>query len=120
MEERARAEWWFCMLALLPVLATACVYFEAFLASRTLGHWPIPSLEDPKHLPTWALHYVSAGLLVSTLPGALVLGAISLKSWRVFRTPSIYWVWMGIFVLSFGLFLWSGRADPTTWKWWGD
>jgi hypothetical protein len=116
MEGRARAEWWFCMLALLPVLATASVYSEAFLASRTLGHWPIPSLEDPNDLPTWALHYVSAVLVLSTLPGAILVGAISLKSWRVFRTPSIYWVWIGAFVLSFGLFLWLAQADPRTWE----
>lgn len=84
-----------CVLALLPVLAMASVYSEASLASRTLGHWPIPSLEDPKELPTWALHYVSALLVLSTLPGAILVGAISLKRWRVFRTPSIYGVWIG-------------------------
>lgn len=120
MEGRARAEWWFCVLALLPVLAIASVYSEAFLASRTLGHWPIPSLEDPKGLPTWALHYVSALLVLSTLPGAILVGAISLKSWRVFRTPSIYWVWLGTFVLSFGFFFWSAQADARTWEWWWD
>ncbi len=120
MECRARAEWWFCALALLPVLATACMYSEAFLASRALGHWPIPSLEDPQDLPTWPLHYVSAALLLSTPPGAVFLAAISVKSWRVFRTPSIYWVWMGAFVLSLGLYVWSGHADPRTWEWWWD
>ena len=117
---KARAEWWFGVLALLPALATTSVYAEAFLASRALHHWPIPSVEDPKHLATAPLHVISTILLLSVLPGAIFLAAVSIKNWRLLRSPSRYWVWLAIFALSFMLQLWFGHNDASTWEWWWD
>jgi len=120
LQARARAEWWFSLLALLPALAIGCVYAEAFLASRSLGHWPTPSIEDPKNLPTAPLHVVSAILVLSVLPGAVVFAAVSVKNWRVLRKPSAYWVWVAALALSLSLYLWAGHVDPRTWEWWWD
>jgi hypothetical protein len=47
------------LAALAPAFVVALVYVEAFLASRALGNWPIPSLEDPKGLVTAPLHLQS-------------------------------------------------------------
>lgn len=120
METRPRVEWWFCLLGLLPALAIACVYAEASLASFALGHWPIPSIEDPKGLPTAPLHFVSAMLVLSVLPGAVFFAAVSIKNWRVLQKPSVYWAWIAAFVLALALYLWLGHADLRTWEWWGD
>src|SRR3954468_22415315 len=114
---KARTEWWFGTVALVPALATASVYAEAFLASRALNHWPIPSLEDPKDLVSAPLHVVSAILLVSVLPAAVFVAAVSVKNRRLLRSPSRYWVWLSIFTLSFMLQLWLGHNDPRTWEW---
>jgi hypothetical protein len=69
MEATNRTEWWFSVLALLPALAIASVYAEAFLAAHVLGHTPIPTVEDPKNLVTAPLH--STLLMLSVLPGAV-------------------------------------------------
>ena len=111
-------EWWFVLLALLPALATAFVYVEAFLASRALGHWPIPSLDDPKDLVTAPLHRLSAILVLLVLPGGIFLAAVSVKNWRVLRTYHRYLIWLGIFVLSFICLLVTNTSR--TWEWWWD
>lgn len=114
---RARTEWWFVLLALLPALATISVYTEAFLASQVLGHWPIPSLDDPKQLVTAPLHSVTAILVLLMLPAGIVLAAVSMRNWRLLRRPSRYWVWMVVFAVSLALF-WLNPS--TTWEWWWD
>jgi hypothetical protein len=70
MHDRHRIEWWFYALALLPLLALGTVYLEASLASIVLGHWPIPSLNDPKDLPTAPLHFLAGALLLVALPAS--------------------------------------------------
>ena len=117
---KARTEWWFGVLALLPAIATMSVYAEAFLASRTLHHWPIPSVADPQHLDKAPLHVISTILLLSVLPGAIFLPAVSIKNWPLLRNHSRYWVWLAIFALSFTLQLWLGHIDPSKWEWWWD
>lgn len=117
---KARTEWWFVLLAFLPALATASVYAEAFVASRALGHWPIPSVEDPKDLVTAPLHGVSTFLVLTLLPGAILFAAITLKNWRLLRNPSRYWVWIAVFGVLLFINLWLGRHDSRTWAWWWD
>jgi hypothetical protein len=115
---KARTEWWFVLLALLPALATAAVYCEALLASRALGHWPIPSVDDPKDLVTAPLHQLSGILVVLVIPGAIFLAAVCVKNWRVLRHQRHYWIWIGICALS--LIYSTVTASSTTWEWWWD
>lgn len=117
LSSRLSVEWWFVLLAVLPALATASVYGEAFVASRALGHWPIASLDDPKNLVTAPLHRVSALLVLLVLPAGIFLAAVSVKSWRVIRNHRRYWIWIGIFVLSFISLL---IDNSKTWEWWWD
>ena len=116
-----RVERWFSLLASLPAIAIASVYTEAFLASRSLGHWPIPSVDDPKDLSTAAFHAMSALLILSVLPGAVFFAAVLVRNRRVLRQPSTYWVWVAFFALSLTFYFYLGDVgDPRTWDWWWD
>ena len=120
LDETSRVKWWFGLLTLLPALATASVWAEAFLASRALGHWPTPSLEDPKDLVTAPLHVVSALLVLAMLPGALFLLAVCIKNWRALSRASSHWLWLAVFATSLAVHVWVVTAYPRTWEWWWD
>jgi hypothetical protein len=95
---------WFAILCFLPLAATVLVYIEAVLASIFLGHWPIPSANDPKDLPTWPLHSFSTQLVMAMPALVVFVGAIALKNWRAFHRPIRYWLWIGLFAAGFGVF----------------
>jgi hypothetical protein len=117
---RRQIEWWFGVLCVIPALALVCVYGEALLASRFLGHWPVPSLEDPKALPTAPLHWVSTVLFLAVWPSVAVLAVVLAKSWAVVKRPSAYWPWLGIWVMSMIVAAALSKLDPATETWWMD
>jgi len=116
-----KVERWFAALCLFPVLVTASVYLEAIVATMTLHHWPIPSIDDPKSLTTWPLHAVSTILILAIYPLLVILLAIALKNWRVLRVRSRYWIWMGVYVVGYAVLILSSYVDPwRVWYWWWD
>lgn len=120
VERHSSPDPWFRLLCALPWLAFGCVYLEALLAALTLGHWPIPSLNDPKDLQTAPLHVLSTLVLVSVYPGVLVLCVVGISGWSTLRSRSS-WSWLGFFVLGHVLLVASGYVDPgRVWYWWMD
>jgi hypothetical protein len=115
-----RVEWWFSVLCLVPALALVSVYGEALLASAFLGHWPVPSVEDPKALPTAPLHWVSTGLFLAVWPSVAILVVVVAKSRAILRWPSPYWTWLGIWLASMVTAAVLSIVDPVTQTWWMD
>jgi hypothetical protein len=105
---------------MVPGLAVSSVYLEGLLASTALGHWPVPSVDDPKYLVTAPLHVVSALLLLLVVPGSAIVGLAAAVSWRALRRPSVQWMWLAIFAASWALLGYSRRSDAATWAWWFD
>jgi hypothetical protein len=72
----------------LPLLVAATLYGEWLLAWASLGHRPVPSLDDPKYIDssTW-LHTVTGLMLVSAMPMAFVGLALNLTHGIVNRLP---------------------------------
>ena|SRR5687768_8669041 len=117
----ARIEPWFRNLCLLPMLALGCVYFETLVAALTLGHWPVPSVNDPKHLLTAPLHLVSTALVLLLHPLLLLVVAVAAQNWRVIRSNAAYWPWLSVLGLGWALIVLSGHFDPgAVWYWWWD
>jgi hypothetical protein len=110
-------EWLFRILALGPVVFLGLVYGEAWTASVTLGHWPIPSVEDPKALPTAALHLVSQCALLALLPAAVLFVVIGANRLEVLKHPR---VWLGAFLASWTVLVVWPLLDPVTLEWWFD
>jgi hypothetical protein len=115
----ARHPWWPGLVALAPAFFVAVVYLEAFLASRALGHWPIPSLEDPKGLATAPLHLVSSALFLALVPAAAALLVFVGVKWREVFTGRVL-LSVAIAVASWSLLLSVSDRDEVTWAWWAD
>lgn len=121
MDGRLPPDFWFRLLCALPWLTLGCVYLEALLAALTLGHWPVPSLDDPKDLLTAPLHIVSTLFVLTICPGPLVLGLVVGRDWAAFRRPSRSWRWLGFFLLGYLFLAASMSIDPgRVWYWWAD
>jgi len=116
-----RIETWLAVLCAVPIVTIAGVYGEATLASVVLGHWPQPSLNDPKDLPTWPLHLANTLLILAVYPAALFTLAVLARSWRALRTWSPYWPWIVTFLVGHVIVFVSARMDPGgVWYWWWD
>jgi hypothetical protein len=103
------------------LLVLAAVYLEALAASLALHHWPIPSLDDPKSIPTAPLHLLNTPLVFGLFPVALVTFAIAVANWRMFLCSSFYRSWLSINVLGIVLHLVLAYTDPgQVWNWWLD
>lgn len=112
---------WFRLLYALPWLALGCVYLEALLAALTLGHWPIPSINDPKDLQIAPIHLLSTLISLSVYPGALALGIFAIRGWSTLRRSSRSWFWLGFCLLGHLLLFASCYIDPgRVWYWWMD
>jgi hypothetical protein len=115
-----QVEWWLKLLCLVPMLALACIYVEAALAARFLGHWPVPSIEDPKELPTAAFHWVSTVFFLGSWPCLTIALAVFAARWTLLRRASAYWVWLGVLLVSIVAAVLASEADPVTLTWWND
>lgn len=84
-----RFAWWIGrwlpeLCAVYPLLLLAGAYLLACLAAVPLGHWPRPSLDDPKDLPfPFVVLYVVYMLASTMWPVAPVfgLGAAIVHAW---------------------------------------
>jgi len=121
MVKQARVERWFVLLCAAPLIVSISVYVEASIAALSLGHWPTPSVNDPKDLATWPLHLLVAALVLTVYPAAIFTVAVTARSWRVLRTASAYRWWFAMFIVGhIGIQL-SARFDPwRVWYWWWD
>lgn len=109
------------VLCATPFVVTACVYLEASLAALSLGHWPTPSVNDPKDLTTWPLHLLAAAGVLLIYPAAIFTVAVAGKSWRMFRFGSPYLGWLAVFIAGHIALQLSARLDPwQVWYWWWD
>jgi hypothetical protein len=116
-----RVERWFALLCAFPALTVGCVYAEAILASFVLGHWPVPSQNDPKDLSTAPFHVASTVLVLLFQPAALFALAVAIRSWRVVRARSAYWLWLAVLVAGYAVVVLSARVDiGNIWYWWWD
>jgi hypothetical protein len=121
MSAGRRTEWWFPPLCLFPLAALTSIYFEAFVARIVLGHWPIPSLNDPKDVASGSLHLITAVFVVSVYPAAVFTVALLLGNWRVVTSLNRSMLWSLLFLLSHVVFQVSARWDPgLVWYWWFD
>jgi len=121
VDRHTSPEPWFRFLCALPWLALGSVYLEALLAALTLGYWPIPSLNDPKDLPTGPLHVLSTLLVLSLYPGVLVLCGVVIGGWSTLRRSSLHWLWLVLFLLGHLLVVAVGQVDPgRVLYWWMD
>jgi hypothetical protein len=116
----ATPAWWFKLLCLGPLLFLLCVYLEAGLASFILGHWPVPSLEDPKDLPTASLHWFGTALFLSLPAGVVMLAAVMGWKGRKHEERSHHWWWLGVLAISWIAMHVVVNADMRTWSWWFD
>ena len=76
-----RNDKWLTVTALMPILWLSGLWALYLRARIFLGHWPIPSIDDPKQLP-FEMHH--AVLWIMTLP---LLASIPLTASRFARTP---------------------------------
>ena len=113
-------EWWFKAATLLPGVTAAFVHAEAWLASLALGHWPVPSLDDPKDLATWPVHSLSWGLFLAMYPAAIVVMSTLASRWRTSASVARYRWWVGAFVASWSLFWWHNATYSGVWEWCAD
>ncbi|HYS55880.1 MAG TPA: hypothetical protein VER58_19130 [Thermoanaerobaculia bacterium] len=122
MLKSIRVERWFSAVCAMPLTTLGFVYFEAVAAAIALGHWPVPSLNDPKDLLTWPLHAFSTILLLSSFPMPILVLALVIKNWRFLRSPTTYWVRLTLFASGYALlFVVLPRLDPGhVWEWWFD
>ena len=112
-----RVELWFKRACAIPILATLLVLVEAAIAQVVLGRVPIPSIDDPKNLPTDFIHSISTLFVLSTDVILIFLIAVIVKNRRVIRSESAYWVWLGLLA---GGWL-SGMLVPDhILRWWWD
>jgi hypothetical protein len=103
------------------LLILASVYLEALAAFGALGHWPMPSADDPKFVPTAALHYLSLALLVALFPVLFLTLVLAVVKWRVVLTSRVYRNWLCISLGGFSLLWVLARLDPgKVWYWWFD
>ena len=121
MARSAQVERWFKIVCLLPLVALVSVYAEAIAAARVLGHWPIPSVNDPKDLATGPLHLISSVLVLAQLPLFVFVLTVLIKSYRTLVRPSAYWFWIAVFLGGYVITHLLGRSDPgNVWYWWWD
>lgn len=121
MITQPRVERWFIALCVVPGAATLSVYLEASLAALSLGHWPIPSIDDPAALATFPLHFVVAAAVLLTYPAPVVTFTFALRSWRTMRQATAYQRWLSLFVAGHVALQLSARLDPgRVWYWWWD
>ena len=119
--ETVVVETWFRNLCLVPSLVLFSVHAEALSATVALGHWPVPSVDDPKYLATAPMHLVSTALVLLLYPLSLMLVVVALKNWRVVRYQIAYSRWCAIFVLGWaGIYLSSFYDPGGVWYWWWD
>jgi hypothetical protein len=107
----------FRMLALGPMVFLGLVYAEAWAASASLGHWPIPSVHDPKSLPTAPLHLLSLVAFLALGPASALFVMIGARRFHELKNPL---VWLGLFVVSWAIFFAAPLLDPVTAEWWAD
>ncbi len=110
-------EWLFRALALSPVIFLGLVYGEASIAAFALGHWPIPSAEDPKALVTAPLHLVSQCALLALPLAAVIFVFIGANRFGAFKQPR---VWLAVFLASWTILVVSPLLGPVTLEWWFD
>jgi hypothetical protein len=110
-------EWLFRVLALSPAAFLALVYGEASMASVTLGHWPVPSAEDPKALVAAPLHLVSQYTFLALPLTAVLFVVIGANGFGAFKQPR---VWLAVFLASWTILVVSPLLDPVTVEWWFD
>jgi hypothetical protein len=68
---------------LYPAALLACLYATWFEARKVLGHWPRPSLDDPKGVAGIDLPYGLTRLFLGGLPFGLILNLGLLLAWGV-------------------------------------
>lgn len=100
------------VLALAPWLWEAAFWLFVVRATRALGHWPRPSLDDPKDLGFTLHHY---GLLLG-LPfafAATLTLCAALLAWPLLRREKVPVLapW-AVGVAGLGLILALGAVDP--------
>jgi hypothetical protein len=102
---------------LLSAAGNAPRVWRGAVAALFLGHWPIPSVNDPKQIATAPLHLVAQIAVLGAPASAVTLLAVCVKSWRVLRAQSAYWWWLCLFLVSIATWSLDYRD---TWTWWWD
>ena len=116
-----RTERLLASLCAIPIAIVILIYGEAIIVRLMLGHWPVPSVDDPSSLATAPLDILIALLIVAVYPSLPIIIMIAAKSWRALRSPSRYWLWFAMLVFGHVLFVVSARVDPGgIWYWWWD
>jgi hypothetical protein len=107
----------FRTLALNPIVFLGLVYGEAWAASVSLGHWPIPSVQDPKSLPTAPLHFLSQCAFLALVPASALFVIVGARRFGELKHPR---VWLGVFLASWAVLVIAPFLDPVTAEWWMD
>ena len=107
----------FRFLALSPVLFLGLVYTEACAAWHVLGHWPVPSVDDPGALPTAPLHLLSGCALLALVPAAILFVQVGAGVFDRINHPRR---WLAAFLVAWTVLLLSPLLDPITAEWWLD
>jgi hypothetical protein len=112
---------WFLLVSAVPWLLIVTGYVEAVLASVVLGHWPRPSLDDPKQLATAPLHLIYQLLFIGLLPAFFWLIFMTISHRKALRAPSFYPFGWGIFLSGALILHFLTSADPgNVWYWLAD
>lgn len=116
-----RVERWFALVCCFPWFVLVVFYLEAVAALASLGHWPVPSLDDPKNLPTAPLHLLSTLFVLALLPVMVLTLLAVFRSWRVDSHSRAYWRWLALSLCGFALCAVLAHLDPgRVWSWWLD
>jgi hypothetical protein len=105
-DDRPRSSRWLKWLMLLAssysLLLLFSLYMTAIVAAICLGHWPRPSLDDPKYIsPVVEIPYALTACLLMGLPVGVVLNIVvlfvhAIRLWEA-RVPLSRHVWPWLF-----------------------
>jgi hypothetical protein len=92
------------LLAMYPILTAVCCYGTWIVAASFIGHWPKPSIDDPKSI-NFAVDLMSAVALALALimPLVLFVNVAALIIEGIFRIRSqrhLVWGWLDLIVIS--------------------
>jgi hypothetical protein len=77
------------LFALAPFLTVLLLYLASWRAESIIGHWPVPSVDDPKYIAQSDWLYINLRLAVMWMLGgacsaACLLPLFTIAMWRVY------------------------------------